>query len=83
MGSGLPGAMDLGSGVTRGPSSTGAGGSGSGAGAGVTDLWGGVRVLLFAACSARAAARAGNLLFLSIAAISRSRYATEACQDPS
>lgn len=37
VGSGLFGAMDLGSGVTRGLSSTGAG-SGSGAGAGVTDL---------------------------------------------
>jgi hypothetical protein len=75
VGSGLPAVMDLGSG--GGISSTGVG-SGSGAGAGVADRWGGVIVLLFAACSARAAARAGSFLFLSIAAASRSGCATRA-----
>ena len=50
-------------------------GSGSGTGAGVADLCGGVIVLLFAACSARAAARAGSFLFLSIATACRSECA--------
>jgi hypothetical protein len=78
VGRGLPAVMDLGSG--GGISSTGAGsGSDAAAGAaGVTDLCGGVMVLLFAACSARAAARAGSFLFFSIAATGRSRCAAVA-----
>ena len=68
--------IDLGNG--GGASSTGVGsGSGSGAAdAGVADLCGGVVFLLFAACSARAAARAGSFLFFSIAAASRTGCAT-------
>lgn len=64
--------IDLGSG--GGTSSVGVG-SGSGADAGVADLCGGVVFLLLAACSTRAAARAGSFLFFSIAAASRSRCA--------
>jgi hypothetical protein len=53
-------------------------GSGSGADAGVADLCGGVVFLLFAACSTRAAARAGNFLFFSMAAAGWRRYAKHA-----
>jgi hypothetical protein len=74
VGSGLPAAMDLGSGGGMSSTRTGSG-SGTGAGAGVADLCGGVMVLLFAACSARAAARAGSFLFLSIATACRSECA--------
>lgn len=71
--------MDLGSGGATSTTGTGSGsGSGAGAGAGVADLLGGVIVLLFAASSARAAARAGSFLFLSIIAASRSGCAKQA-----
>lgn len=66
--------MDLGSG--GGTSSTGVGSGSGAADAGVADLCGGVVFLLFAACSARAAARAGSFLFFSIQAASRSGCAS-------
>jgi hypothetical protein len=66
--------MDLGNGGGMSSTRTGSG-SGTGTGAGVADLCGGVMVLLFAACSARAAARAGSFLFLSIATACRSECA--------
>lgn len=74
-GRGLPGIIDVGKGggasFSFSFSALAGSGSGSGADAGVADLAGGLVCLLFAACSARAAARAGSFLFFSIGTASR------------
>jgi len=74
-GRGFPGVIDVGKGGGGSFSFSFSGlagsGSGSDAGAGVADLAGGLVCLLFAACSARAAARAGSFLFFSIGTASR------------